>query len=117
VESVVSKLPQTLGMELRGKIRCMLKKPKSSMPNMTTKELKAVKSLTLNKDIKILQVDKGNCTVVLVESKYKNKLYTLLDFEVYDHISFLNCSSYMSKTYAHSIPQQTSAPILSFQDS
>jgi hypothetical protein len=52
-------------MEFRWKIRSMLEKSKSSTPNMTTKEFKAVKSLRLNKDIRILQADMGNCTVVL----------------------------------------------------
>jgi hypothetical protein len=61
VESIVSKLPQTLGMEFRWKIRSMLEK--SSMPNMTKKELKAAKSLRLNKDIRILQANEGNCMV------------------------------------------------------
>jgi hypothetical protein len=70
VESVVSKLPQTQGMEFRWKIRSMLGKYKSSRPNMTTKEFRAVKPLRLNKDIKIFQADKGNCTVVLDESEY-----------------------------------------------
>jgi hypothetical protein len=59
VESVVSKLPQTLGMEIRSKIRSMLEKSKSSRPNMTIEELKAVKSLRLNIDIRILQADKA----------------------------------------------------------
>jgi hypothetical protein len=49
VESVVSKHPQTLDMEFRWKTRFMLDKSKSSR---------------LNKDIRILQVDKGNCTMV-----------------------------------------------------
>jgi hypothetical protein len=53
------------------------------MPNMTINELNAVKYLRLNKDIRILQVDKGNCKVVLDESKYKSKLNTLLDSGVY----------------------------------
>jgi hypothetical protein len=44
VESVVSKLPQTLGMEFRWKIRSILEKSRSSTPNMTKKELKAMKS-------------------------------------------------------------------------
>jgi hypothetical protein len=61
-------------MEIRWKIRFMLEKSKSSRPNMTTKELKAVKSLRLNKEIWILQADKGNCTVMFDESKYKEKL-------------------------------------------
>jgi hypothetical protein len=77
VESVVSKLPQTLGMELRWTVRFMLEKSKSSRPSMTTKEPKAVRSLKPNKDIRILQADKGNCTVVFDDSKYK-KLNTSL---------------------------------------
>jgi hypothetical protein len=51
------------------------------MPNMAKKELKAV-----NKDIKILHSDKGNCTVVLDESKYKDKLKSLLLFRVYESL-------------------------------
>jgi hypothetical protein len=49
----------------------MLEKSKSSRLNMSTKELKAIKSLRLNKDIGILQADKSNCTVVFDEFKYK----------------------------------------------
>jgi AraC-like DNA-binding protein len=48
------------------------------MPNMTKKELKTVKSLRLNKDVRILQADKDNCTVVIDECKYKDKLNTFL---------------------------------------
>jgi hypothetical protein len=69
VESVVSKLPQTKDMEFRWKVRSMLEKFRSHSPNMTTKELKAVKSLRLNKDIRILRADKGICTVVLEVSR------------------------------------------------
>jgi len=42
----------------------MLKKLKSLVPNVTTNEMKAIRSLKL-KNIRILQADKGNCTVVL----------------------------------------------------
>jgi hypothetical protein len=35
--------------------------------------------LRLNNDIRILLADKGNCTVVLDVSKYKDKLNTLLE--------------------------------------
>jgi hypothetical protein len=51
---------------------------------MIKKGLKAMKSLRLNRDIRILQADKGNCTVVLDEPKYKNKFNTLLDSGVYE---------------------------------
>jgi hypothetical protein len=46
---------------------------------MKKKELKAVKSLRLNKYVRILQADRGNCKVVLDESKYKDKLNILLE--------------------------------------
>jgi hypothetical protein len=49
VRSVVSKLPQTLGMEFRWKVRTMLQKSKTPTHNISKKELKAVKSLKLNK--------------------------------------------------------------------
>jgi hypothetical protein len=38
---------------------------------MTKKELKAMKSLRLDKDIRILQADKGSCMVGLHEPKYR----------------------------------------------
>jgi hypothetical protein len=43
-----------------------------------------VKSLRLNKDIRILQAEKGNCTVVLDAFKYKDKLNTSLESRVYE---------------------------------
>jgi hypothetical protein len=72
VESVVSKLPQTLGIKFRWKVRSILQKSKSSTSNMSKKEIKAIKSLGLNQDIRILPADKGNCIVVLEESKYND---------------------------------------------
>jgi hypothetical protein len=77
VESVVSKLPQTSGMEFRWKVRTILQKSKTPTHNISKKELEAVKSLKLNKDIRILPADKGNCTVVLDESKYNEKINNL----------------------------------------
>lgn len=53
LESAVLKLPHTHGMKFGFKIRSMLEKSKSSMPN-TKKELKAMKSLRHYKDTRIL---------------------------------------------------------------
>jgi hypothetical protein len=41
-----------------------------------------VKSLRLNKDIRILQTDKCNCAVVLDDSKYRDKSDTLLESRI-----------------------------------
>jgi hypothetical protein len=86
VKSFVSKHVKTVGMEFRWKISSILKKFKSSRSSMTTKELKAVKSLRHSKVIRIFQTDRGNCMVELDETKYKDKLSTLPEFEVYEHL-------------------------------
>jgi hypothetical protein len=86
-ESVVLNLPGTLGMEFRWMIRSMLEKSKPASPNITKQEFRALKSLKLNKDIRILQADKGNCTVMLDESEYRNKLNLLLDSGIYKPLS------------------------------
>jgi hypothetical protein len=40
--------------------------------------------LRLNQDIRILPADKGNCTVVLDEFKYNDKINTLLESGIYE---------------------------------
>jgi hypothetical protein len=55
-------------MEFRWKIRSMLEKSRPPPINMGKLEHKAQKNLRLNKDIKILQADKGNCTVIMEEA-------------------------------------------------
>jgi hypothetical protein len=53
---------------------------------MSKKEIKAIRSLRLNQDIRILPADKGNCTVVLDESKYNDKINTLLESGAYEPV-------------------------------
>jgi hypothetical protein len=48
--------------------------------------LKDVRSSRISKDIRILQSDKGKCTVVLDEYEYKDELNTILESEVYEHL-------------------------------
>jgi hypothetical protein len=64
-------------------IRYMLKKSKSYIPNVNRNELKSLKFLRSKRDIRILQAEEGNCTVVLDKSKYKYRLSTLLQSGVY----------------------------------
>jgi hypothetical protein len=49
--------------------------------------MQAVGSLRLNVDIRIIQADKGNYTVILDATKYKDKLNTLLEFGDYEPLS------------------------------
>jgi hypothetical protein len=62
----------------------MLEKARPMTSNMTNTEFKALKSLKHNKEIKILQADKGNCTVILDKFIYEDKLSTLLNSGIYD---------------------------------
>jgi hypothetical protein len=62
----------------------MLEKAKPGSSNMTRRESMALKSFKNNRHIRILQADKGNCTVVLNESTYKEKIFSLLDSDVYE---------------------------------
>jgi hypothetical protein len=57
---------------------------KTPTPNMTKRESTALKSLRNNKQIRILQVGKGNCMVALNESTYKEKISSLLESGVYE---------------------------------
>jgi hypothetical protein len=95
--------------------------------------MQAVRSLRLNTDIRIIQADKGNCTVVLDESKYKDKLKTLLEFGVYEPLLKARTAKVERKVRKllskhktalptdprefDSIPQQTSTSIRSSKDS
>jgi hypothetical protein len=122
VESLFSKLTQTLGMEFRWKVRSMLQKSKSPTHNISKKDLEAVKSLRLNKNIRILPADNGDCTVMLDESIYSDKINTLLKSRVYELLSkdptakvekkvqqifvkYRNCPSYRAKTKTDYISQ------------
>jgi hypothetical protein len=87
VEAVIPKLPPILGMEFRCKFTSMLQKSKPPTSNISKKELKPVTSLRFNIDISILQANKGICTVVLDEIKYREKINTLLMSGVYETLS------------------------------
>jgi hypothetical protein len=83
-ESARSKVPPALGMEFCWQIPCMLEKPRPfTSSNMMKRESTALKSLRNKKQIRILQPDTGNCTVVLKESTYKEKICSLLESGVY----------------------------------
>jgi hypothetical protein len=46
--------------------------------------LRAVKSLKLNEDIRILPADKGNCTIIVDETQYRDKINIVLKSGFYE---------------------------------
>jgi hypothetical protein len=99
VEAVIPKLPRVKGMEFRWRIRSMLEKTGPPKSNISKQEMAAIKSLKQDKDIRILQADKGNCTVVLDEVEYKNKLNTLLQSGSYEKRPYLEDREKYPKTF------------------
>jgi hypothetical protein len=61
-----------------------LEKSRSSTSNITRKESVVLKSLRDNKEIRILQADKGNCALILDESTYKENISSLLESGIYE---------------------------------
>jgi hypothetical protein len=76
---VTSKFPPVVGIEFKRKIRSMLDKPKPLISNVSRAESNALKSLKPNKDIRTFPANNVNCTDVINESTYTEKLNTLLD--------------------------------------
>ena len=57
----------------------VLNKKHRSISNLSIKEKKALKNLQVDKNIVITKADKGNCTVVIDEEKYEEKIFKLLN--------------------------------------
>jgi hypothetical protein len=87
VVSIKTNFHPVLGVEFSWKIRSMLEQSKPITSNITQEEYRAIKSLKLNKNIRILLEDKGNCSIVLDETTYQDKLNTLFECRAYEILS------------------------------
>ena len=63
----------------RAKITKILKRASLPPDNLTRQERKAISELKSCNDIIILEVDKGNCTVVMNKSDYTTKMIALVN--------------------------------------
>ena len=57
----------------------ILNKKHKSIPNLSTKQKKALKNLRDDTNIVITKADKGNCTVIIDKDKYEEKIFKLLN--------------------------------------
>ena len=62
----------------RAAVSNILRKAKAPKPNTTKKERQALKDLRSNKDIVIVQADKGNATVIMNTDDYEKKALAIL---------------------------------------
>jgi hypothetical protein len=84
-----------MGMDIFWWIQCMLEKSKPLKTNIIKKEFMELKSLK-SKEVRILQPEKGKCTVVLNEITFKN-ISSLLESGVYGIICQVPLSQIESK--------------------
>jgi urease accessory protein UreE len=74
-------------MDFCWKIRRVLDKSKLLTSSRARNESVTLKSLERNKEIRIVQADKGNSTVALNEATHKEKIPSLLESAVQEHLS------------------------------
>jgi hypothetical protein len=82
-ECAKSRLPLRLGYGVLLEDSLCVGKIKT-VDNITRKESMAMKFVKDNKEIRFLQADIGDCTVVLNEFTYKEKMFSLLKSGVYE---------------------------------
>ena len=87
VEAGFTNLTAVASEEIRGEVGRILKKFKPPYSNLTYKEKQAIKSLNGDKNITILPVDKGNATVIMNTTDYKEKIEDLLEPLTYKKLS------------------------------
>ena len=97
-EQACSKLPFTEAHSLRNDVIGLIKKTKLPPSNISKQERKALSSLRKNKDIMIINADKGRATVILDKSDYEQKINALLsDDRTYEVLKSNPTSSYKRK--------------------
>ena len=111
IEASIQKLPAEVSEVIRSEASRILRKAKPPQSNITKKERMAIKDLNSNKDIIILPADKGNATVLMNTTDYKDKLNSLLDPGTYSTLQHDPTQKVLRKTNdlikKSSIPQET----------
>ena len=85
VETAVSRLPRAKQDAIRAEVYGVLKQAKPpKQQNLTSEERRALRELKSDESIVIIKADKGNCTVVMDKTDYRNQVQEILqDQNVY----------------------------------
>ena len=80
IEKGIKNLPDnTASIKIIREVVAVLNKKHRSIPNLSIKEKTALKNLRDDKNIVITKTDKGNCTVIIDNEKYEEKIFKLLN--------------------------------------
>ena len=86
IEASLWDVPKADADEIRFLSARILQKATPPSPNLSRAELKALHELRNDKDIVILPADKGNSTVVMDRSLYRQKMNAMLEDPVYQRL-------------------------------
>ena len=78
VEANISHLSDNAKSQIRVQVSNAIQFSKAPKPNLSKQEMQALRQLRLDKTRVVLQADKGNCTVVMDETDYSEKINLLL---------------------------------------
>src|SRR5215469_1292483 len=87
VEKAVQSLPVESAEEARQETVRIIKSPSKPRDNLTRTERAALRNLKNNTELTILPADKGNATVILNSTDYKQKINTLLEDSAYRRLT------------------------------
>ena len=87
VEKAVQPLPVESAEEVRQETIRIIKSASKPKNNLTRTERAALKNLKNNSELTILPADKGNATVILSTTDYKQKIHTLLEDPAYRRLT------------------------------
>ena len=73
-----SQAPEETTNKAQSQIICVLNKAKTSKPNLSVPEAKALRELHRDNSLMILPADKGRATVVMNKTDYDTKVNTML---------------------------------------
>jgi hypothetical protein len=87
IEKAVQSLPVEMAEEARQETVRIIKSSSRPRSNITMAESKALRTLKNNTDLTILPADKGNATVILNTSDYKQKSTSILEDPAYRRLT------------------------------
>ncbi len=79
VEAAIRRIPTDTSEEIRQEIATIIRKSKLPKRNVTKQEIQALKELRSDESTTVIPADKGNATVLMKTTEYKEKMHSLLE--------------------------------------
>lgn len=118
VERAITGLPVDAAEEVRSEVSRVLKRTTTSRPNITKEERAALRKMRNDDSIVVLPADKGNASVVMLSTDYKQKIQAILEDEAYRPLNRDPTTSVERKTTnlinRSGLPKDTKKKLISY---